>query len=82
MGAFLAGLIAVQSVVWNVAPAGTPLHVRLTHAVGSYASRPHSRVEAVLIAPVKSGGETILPAGSLRKRRSEIRAARGTGSDS
>jgi len=54
MGAFLAGFIALQSVAWNAAPAGTPLHVRLTHAVGSYASRPHSRVEAVLIAPVKS----------------------------
>jgi hypothetical protein len=65
MDAFLAGFIAVQSVAWNVAPAGTPLHVRLTHAVGSYASRSHSRVEAVLIAPVKSGAETILPAGSF-----------------
>jgi LssY C-terminus len=63
MGAFLAGFIALQSVAWHVVPAGTPLHVRLTQAVGSYASQPHSRVEAVLIAPVKFGGESILPAG-------------------
>jgi LssY C-terminus len=62
---FLGWFLTAQSLVWNIAPAGTPLHVRLTHAVGSYASRPHSRVEAVLIAPVRSGGETTLPAGSL-----------------
>jgi len=65
MNPFLGWFLTAQSVVWNIAPAGTPLHVRMTHAVGSYASRPHSRVEAVLIAPVKSGGETTLPAGSL-----------------
>lgn len=65
MNPFLGWILAAQSLIGNVAPAGTPVHIRLTHAVGSYASRPHSRVEAVLIAPVKSGGETILPAGSL-----------------
>jgi len=77
MDAFLAGFIVAQSVVWNVAPPGTPLHVRLTHAVGSYASRPHSRVEAVLIAPVKSGDETILPAGSLIS--GEVKSVRRVG---
>src|ERR1700689_2114956 len=77
MGAFLAGFIALQSVAWNAAPAGTPLHVRLTQAVGSYASRPHSRVEAVLIAPVKSGGETILPAGSFIS--GEVKSVRRVG---
>ena len=77
MDAFLAGFIAVQSVVWNVAPAGTPLHVRLTHAVGSYASRPDSRIEAVLIASVKSGGETILPAGSFVS--GEVKSVRRVG---
>ena len=76
MDAFLAGFIAA-TVVWNVAPPGTPLHVRLTHAVGSYASRPHSRVEAVLIAPVKSGDETILPAGSLVS--GEVKSVRRVG---
>ena len=77
MGAFLAGLIAVQSVALNVAPVGTPLHIRLIHAVGSYASRPHSRVEAVLIAPVKSEGETILPAGSVVS--GEVKSVRRVG---
>ena len=60
---FLFLLMAAQSS--KMVPAGTPLHVRLTNAVGSYASRPHSIVNAVLIAPVKLGGQTILPAGSL-----------------
>jgi hypothetical protein len=77
MGVFLAGFIVAQSVAWNVAPAGTPLHVRLTHAVGSYASRPESRVEAVLIASVKSGGETILPAGSFVS--GEVKSVRRVG---
>jgi hypothetical protein len=45
-------------------PEGTQLHVRLTAAVGSYASAPGSAVNAVLIAPVTLAGETILPAGS------------------
>jgi LssY C-terminus len=47
-----------------VAPAGTQLHVRLTQAVGSYASRPGSAVHAVLIAPVTFDGREVLPAGS------------------
>ncbi len=41
------------------------LHVRLTGAVGSFASRPGAPVTAVLIAPVKSGGDTVLPPGSV-----------------
>jgi hypothetical protein len=51
--------------MWNVVPAGTTLHVRLTRPLGSFASRQHSPVDAVLIAGVSSAGETILPAGSL-----------------
>lgn len=64
---FLSLLVAVQSVPLPPAqaPAGTAIHVRLTAAVGSFASRPGSPLQAVLIAPVKSGGKTILPAGSL-----------------
>jgi LssY C-terminus len=46
------------------APQGTLLHIRLTTPVGSFASRPGSRVEAVLIAPVKVGGTTVFAAGS------------------
>src|SRR5450432_4717371 len=47
------------------APAGAQVHIRLTTAVGSYASRPGTRVNAVLIAPVTVDGETVLPAGSV-----------------
>ena len=47
------------------APAGTPVHVRLTTTVGSYASKAGTPVGAVLIAPVMVDGETVLPAGSV-----------------
>ena len=47
------------------APAGTPLHIRLTAPVGSYASRPGFIVQGVLIEPVKTGDATLLPAGSV-----------------
>src|SRR5271156_4367941 len=77
MNPFLAWFLAAQALVWNIAPAGTPLHVRLTHAVGSYASRLHSRIEAVLISPVKSGGETILSAGSTLS--GEVKSVRRVG---
>jgi LssY-like putative type I secretion system component LssY len=60
---FLFLLMAAQSP--KMVPAGTPLHVRLSSAVGSYASRPHTAVDAVLIAPVKVAGQTILPPGTL-----------------
>jgi len=62
---FLSVLMAVQAITWREAPAGSVLHVRLSSAVGSYASRPGSPIQAVLIAPVKAGGETVLPAGSV-----------------
>jgi hypothetical protein len=45
-------------------PEGTSLHIRLTTAVGSYASVAESPVGAVLIAPVIVNGETLLEAGS------------------
>src|SRR5579871_6895144 len=45
-------------------PAGTPLHLRLTTAVGSYASKPGMAVRGVLIAPVMVGDEIIIPDGS------------------
>jgi hypothetical protein len=68
MTSFLPLFLAAQSMFVNVppaAPAGTALHVRLMSAVGTYASRTHSSVEAVLIAPVKAGETTILPVGSV-----------------
>jgi hypothetical protein len=76
---FLSLLVATQSIVWQPAqaPAGTPLHVRMTTAAGSFASRPGSPVEAVLIAPVKVNGSTILPAGSTLT--GEVTAVRRVG---
>src|SRR5438093_13131138 len=56
-------LLAANATVQQV-PEGTRLHVRLTSAVGSYASRPGAPVSAVLIASVTSNGGTLLPAGS------------------
>lgn len=76
---FLSLLVATQSIVWQPAqaPAGTPLHVRMTTAVGSFASHPGSSVEAVLIAPVKVNSVTILPAGSTLT--GEVTAVRRVG---
>ena len=65
MPIFLSLLMAVQALTYRVAPVGSVLHVRLTSAVGSFASRPGDMVEAVLIAPVKVEGEIILPAGAI-----------------
>jgi hypothetical protein len=55
-----AGLLTIREV-----PAGTRLEIRLTSSVGSYASKAGSPVSAVLIAPVRVGGELLLPAGSI-----------------
>ncbi len=55
-----AGLLTIREV-----PAGTRLEIRLTSTVGSYASKAGSPVSAVLIAPVRVGGELLLPAGSM-----------------
>ncbi|MEO7144909.1 MAG: LssY C-terminal domain-containing protein [Bryobacteraceae bacterium] len=43
---------------------GILLHVRLTSAIGSYASKAGTAFSAVLIAPVHLNSGTILPAGS------------------
>jgi hypothetical protein len=69
MPVFLSLLMVMQAITWRQAPAGSVLHVRLTSAVGSFASRPGSPIEAVLIAPLKVDGETLLPAGSLLRGR-------------
>ncbi|HVO99060.1 MAG TPA: LssY C-terminal domain-containing protein [Bryobacteraceae bacterium] len=55
-----AGLLTIREV-----PAGTRLEIRLTSTVGSYASKAGSPVSAVLIAPVRVGGELLLPSGSV-----------------
>ncbi len=64
MPLLLSLLLAMQSLSSVEVPKGTLLHVRLVNAVGSFASRPGSPVEAVLIAPVKIGGITFFPMGS------------------
>jgi hypothetical protein len=69
MPVFLSLLMVVQAITWREAPAGSVLHVRLTSAIGSFASRPGSPIQAVLIAPVKVDGETVLPTGSLLSGR-------------
>jgi len=46
------------------APAGTPLHVRLNHAVGTYETKAGQTVQAVLIEPVLAGNDILIPAGS------------------
>lgn len=58
-------------------PKGTLLHVRLVNAVGSFASRPGSAVEALLIAPVKVGGLTFFPMGSTL--RGAVKSVRRVG---
>jgi len=57
-------LLALNLLATRQAPLGAQLHIRLTSPVGSYASRPGDPVNAVLIAPLVLGGETVLPAGS------------------
>ena len=58
-------LLAFNLLATRQVPLGTQLHIRLMTPVGSYASRAGDPIQAVLIAPVVAGGETILPAGSV-----------------
>ena len=64
MTTFLSVLLSIAALTSRPLPGGTQLHIRLTTAVGSYASTRGSTVSAVLIAPVIVDGETVLPAGS------------------
>ena len=65
MTTLLAVLLSINLLAHHrLAPAGTQLHIRLKSAVGSYSSRAGSSVDAILIAPLVVGGETVLPAGS------------------
>ncbi|HTB17883.1 MAG TPA: hypothetical protein VK708_07185, partial [Bryobacteraceae bacterium] len=65
MAALLSVLLSFGALTIRPLPEGTQLHVRLTTAVGSYASVPGSAVSAVLIAPVTVNGEAVIPAGSI-----------------
>src|ERR1700726_1681665 len=63
--ALLSLLFSISALTNRVAPPGTQLHVRLTSAVGSYASRAGSPLSAVLIAPLTLDGETALRTGTI-----------------
>jgi len=71
---FSINLLAIRQV-----PAGTPLHIRLTTTVGSYASKVGTPVSALLIAPVKLDGKAVLPVGSLVSGRVKMVARVGFG---
>src|SRR5580693_4990455 len=64
MTTLLSVLLSIAALTTRPLPGGTQLHIRLTTAVGSYASTRGSAVSAVLIAPVIMDGETVLAAGS------------------
>lgn len=58
-------------------PAGTQLEVRLTTAVGTYASRVGTPVSAVLTVAVMDGGDVLFPVGS--SLTGEVKAVRRVG---
>jgi hypothetical protein len=58
-------LLAFNLLATRQVPPGTQLHIRLLTTIGSYASRAGDPVTAVLIAPVVSNGQIVLPEGSL-----------------
>ncbi len=57
-------LLPVHLLLMKQVVAGTPLHIRLTSAVGTYESKAGMAVSAVLIAPVIAGDDTLIPPGS------------------
>jgi hypothetical protein len=62
---FAYALLALNLLATRQVPPGSQLSIRLTDPVGTYASRAGDPLNAVLIAPLLSGAEVILPAGSL-----------------
>ncbi|MEO8048917.1 MAG: LssY C-terminal domain-containing protein [Acidobacteriota bacterium] len=62
---FAYALLALNLLTTRQLPPGAELHIRLTTPISSYSSRAGEHVDAVLIAPVVSNGEIVLPAGSL-----------------
>lgn len=69
MNILLSVLLSITALTVRPLPKGTSLHIRLTTAVGSYASVAGSPVSAVLIAPLLLDGETVLQAGSTLEGR-------------
>ncbi len=62
-------LLSIAAFSTHPLPEGTQLHIRLTTAVGSYASAPGSPVSAVLVAPVIVDGAMVLQAGTTLSGR-------------
>lgn len=57
-------MLPLHLLLLKQAPAGTPLHVRLTTAVGTYETKAGQTVQAVLIEPVLADNDILIPAGS------------------
>jgi hypothetical protein len=62
---------------WREVPAGTHLEIRLTTAVGTYASKVGSPVSAVLTAPLIADHEVLLPSGT--RVTGEVKSVRRVG---
>src|SRR5437868_1755769 len=77
MPLFLYVVLSASLLTIRQVPADTQLHVRLTTAVGSYATKAGTAVSAVLIAPVVVRGETVLPVGTTLSGR--VRLVRRVG---
>ena len=45
-------------------PAGSVIEIRLTGSVASYSTKEGAKVDAVVIAPVKQGEQTLIPMGT------------------
>jgi opacity protein-like surface antigen len=45
-------------------PAGSVIEIRLTHSVASYSTKEGTKVDAVVIAPVRQGEQTLIPMGT------------------
>jgi hypothetical protein len=69
--------IVTMLLPWREVPAGTQLEIRLTSAVGTYASKVGAPVAAVLTSPLAADREVLLPAGSSLTGR--VKAVRRVG---
>lgn len=49
----------------TAAPAGAEISIRLSSGVSTWMSKPSDPVAAVVIAPVKANGRTVIPAGAV-----------------
>jgi hypothetical protein len=68
-------IAALALLVWSAAaaelPAGTPIEIRLKTRIASNTSKPHDPVEAVVIRPVLSDSQFIIPYGAVLRGQVE-----------